>query len=106
VSEKRGECQTRLVYVWRETGAVRNARPSPRPSGRPPGRGRSGRKMRSDLKAKIARLAVICFRFRYGSRRIKLANSNKFVAQTFRVLSYRLLLGEILWITSSVTFCA
>jgi hypothetical protein len=25
---KRGECQTRLVYVWRETGAVRNARPS------------------------------------------------------------------------------
>ena len=25
---KRGECQTGLVYVWRETGAVRNARPS------------------------------------------------------------------------------
>ena len=25
---ERGECQTRLVYVWRETGAVRNARPS------------------------------------------------------------------------------
>jgi len=26
--EKRGECQTRLGFVWRETGAVRNARPS------------------------------------------------------------------------------
>ena len=25
---KRGECQTRLGLVWRETGAVRNARPS------------------------------------------------------------------------------
>jgi len=25
---KRGECQTGLVLVWRETGAVRNARPS------------------------------------------------------------------------------
>jgi len=26
--ERRGECQTRLGFVWRETGAVRNARPS------------------------------------------------------------------------------
>jgi hypothetical protein len=26
--ERRGECQTRLGLVWRETGAVRNARPS------------------------------------------------------------------------------
>jgi hypothetical protein len=25
---KRGECQTGLGLVWRETGAVRNARPS------------------------------------------------------------------------------
>jgi hypothetical protein len=25
---KRGECQTFLLYVWRETGAVRSARPS------------------------------------------------------------------------------
>jgi len=25
---ERGECQTRLVYVWRETGAFRSARPS------------------------------------------------------------------------------
>ena len=25
---KRGSCQTRLGSVWRETGAVRNARPS------------------------------------------------------------------------------
>ena len=25
---KRGECQTGLVFVWRETGAVRNACPS------------------------------------------------------------------------------
>jgi hypothetical protein len=62
--------------------------------------------MRSDLKGKIARFDVIRFRFRYGWRRIKLANTNNFVAQQFRVLSYRLLLGEILWITSSVTFCA
>jgi hypothetical protein len=25
---KRGSCQTRLGLVWRETGAVRNTRPS------------------------------------------------------------------------------
>jgi hypothetical protein len=28
VREKRGECQTLLIFVWRETGAVRNARAS------------------------------------------------------------------------------
>jgi hypothetical protein len=34
---KRGECQTLLIRVWRESGTVRNARPKrpsePRPSG-------------------------------------------------------------------------
>ena len=30
---KRGECQTLLLYVWRETGAARNAPSEPRPSG-------------------------------------------------------------------------
>jgi hypothetical protein len=47
VSEKRGECQTGLGLVWRETGAVRNARPSRAAKRRPPGRGPSGKKQRS-----------------------------------------------------------
>ncbi len=40
---KRGECQTLLILVWRETGAVRNARPSR-------GRAASTRKRRSGKK--------------------------------------------------------
>ena len=44
MSESAASAKVLLVYVWRETGAVRNARPSPRPSGRPPGRGEVGKR--------------------------------------------------------------
>jgi len=45
---KRGECQTQLGLVWRETGAVRNARPR-RGQAASTRRRRSGEKKRSRL---------------------------------------------------------
>jgi hypothetical protein len=40
---KRGECQTGLGLVWRETGAVRNARPSRGQAAAHPEEGEVGR---------------------------------------------------------------
>jgi len=45
---ERGECETRLGSVWRETGAIRNARPS-RGQAAPTRKTRSGTKARSHL---------------------------------------------------------
>jgi len=45
---KRGECQTRLGLVWRETGAVRNARPSRGQAAAHPEEGAVERRQRSD----------------------------------------------------------
>jgi len=47
---KRGECQTGLVYVWRETGAVRNARPSRGQAAVHPEEGEVGRRREATLK--------------------------------------------------------
>jgi len=41
---KRGECQTGLVLVWRETGAVRNDRPSRGQAGAHPDEAEVGKK--------------------------------------------------------------
>jgi hypothetical protein len=49
VSESAVSAKTGLGLVWRETGAVRNARPSRGQAAAHPEEGRSGRKTRSHL---------------------------------------------------------